>query len=162
MDYPMRKANREVTDPAELDEILRSATVMRLGLCVDDVPYVVPLNFGYEPGRIYFHSAREGRKLDMIARNEKVCFEAEGGYDLISADKPCDYWTRFRSVIGWGRARIVTDPDERLHGFKVLMRHVAGRECTDQDFPAKHADLAHIVAIDIERMTGKKHKWDQS
>lgn len=160
MDRLMRKANREITDQAELEEVLRSSGVMRLGMAAGGVPYVVPLNFGHEPGRIYFHCAREGRKLDMIAENDLVCFEVEGGHEIIVADKPCSYNTRYRSVIGWGRARIVEDPDERMHGFKVIMRHVAGRDFEDADFPAEHAGKAHIVAIDIERMTGKKLKWD--
>lgn len=162
MKFPMRKHKREITDLSELADVLASAEVMRLGLCVDNEPYVVPLNFGYEPGRIYFHCAREGRKLEMIAANNKVCFEIEGGYELISDEKPCSYTARYRSVIGWGRARIVEDPIERMHGFKVLMRHVAGREFDDADFPAEHADKAHVVAIEIEHMTGKKLKWNQS
>lgn len=161
MHVPMRKHKREITDLAEIEDILRSTDVMRLGLAVDDVPYVVPLNFGYEPGRIYFHCARTGRKLEMIAANGLVCFEVEGGYELESADKPCSFTARYRSVIGWGRARIAADRGERMHGLQVLMRHVSGRDFEESDFPEEHADKAHIVCIEIEHMAGKKHKWDE-
>lgn len=161
MRHPMRKAKREVTDQAELEAILGATGVMRLGLAVNNVPYVVPLNFGYESGRIYFHCARQGRKLDMIAENDLVCFEVEGGYELAAADKPCGWTSRYRSVIGWGRASVVEDPRERLTGFKILMRHVSGQDHHDADFPAEHADKALIVRIDIEHMTGKKHQWDE-
>jgi hypothetical protein len=157
----MRKAKREITGQAELEAILKSSGVMRLGLAVDNVPYVVPLNFGYHDGRIYFHCATEGRKLDMIAKNDLVCFEVEGSYNLITADKPCGWTSRYRSVIGWGRASVVEDPKERLAGFKILMRHVSGQDYHDADFPAEHADKALIVRIDIEHMTGKKHHWDE-
>jgi len=163
MRHPMRKAHREITDKTELEAILASTGVMRLGLCVDGVPYVVPLNFGHdaEAGRIYFHCAREGRKLDMIAANERVCFEVEGGYGLVAAAEPCGWTARYRSVIGWGRALVCQDQAERLHGFKILMRHVSGQDFDDGDFPARHAGKAAIVRIDIEHMTGKKHKWDE-
>jgi hypothetical protein len=153
----MRKGDREITDRAELEEVLRAATVMRLGLAVEDVPYVVPLNFGYEDGRVYFHCAREGKKLEMIERNDLVCFEVEAEYELHEADKPCAWTAWYKSLIGWGRARVVRDPEERMRGFRALMRHVAGREYEDGDFPEEHADLALIVAVDVERMTGKKH-----
>lgn len=160
MNHPMRKKEREIEDLTELETVLRATQVMRLGLCVDNVPYVVPLNFGYEPGRIYFHCALEGRKLDMIAKNDQVCFEVEGGYELITADQPCGYTARYRSIIGWGRAHVIVDPSERLHGFKIIMRHVSGKDYEDADFLPQHADRAHVVAIDIEHMAGKKLKWN--
>lgn len=158
MHTSMRKGNREIRDKAELEEVLRATTVMRLGLAAKGVPYVVPLNFGYEGGRVYFHCAREGKKLDMIEQNDLVCFEVEAEYELQEADKPCAWTAWYKSVIGWGRARVVRDHEERMRGFRALMRQVSGREYADGDFPAEHADLALIVAVDVERMTGKKHQ----
>ncbi|MBA7530072.1 hypothetical protein ES705_22275 [subsurface metagenome] len=100
----MRRSDYQITDKQELLDILKQAEICRLALADRDEPYIVPINFGIEftdPLNLYFHCAREGRKLDIIERNHKVCFEVEVDAKLHPGSKACGWSMRYRSVIGF-------------------------------------------------------------
>ena len=101
----MRRKDREISDLGEIESIIQRSDICRLAFCDRGKPYVVPLCFGYRQGALYFHSAREGRKLDMIRNNSLVCFEMDIDQELIRSIDRCSM--RYRSVIGSGLARIV-------------------------------------------------------
>jgi nitroimidazol reductase NimA-like FMN-containing flavoprotein (pyridoxamine 5'-phosphate oxidase superfamily) len=150
---PMRKAEREITDPAELGKILARAEVVSLALHDDPAPYVVPLSFAHADGALWFHCAREGTKLDLLRRNPRVGFCAVADARLVIGDTACDSTAAGASVIGRGTARIVTDPDERCRGLDALMRHYGMKS------PVYRQDsLAHacVVRLDIEELRGKR------
>ena len=118
----------------------------------EDYPYSVPLSYVYFNDKIYFHSAKAGHKIDTITKNPKVSFTVIDEDTIVSEE----YTTYFRSVIAFGKARIVKD-DERLEAFKALVEKYSG----DQPEEAKHKEItgctqAYIIAIDIEHMTGKE------
>ena len=94
----MRRKDKEMGERAEVERMLRGAEVGRLATCVDDEPYVVPLSFVYRDGRIIFHGAAEGRKMENISRNPRVCFEVDEA-ELIPSDDPCKYNYRYRCVV---------------------------------------------------------------
>jgi nitroimidazol reductase NimA-like FMN-containing flavoprotein (pyridoxamine 5'-phosphate oxidase superfamily) len=120
----------------------------------NDEPYVVPVCFGYERNALYFHGASAGRKMELIRKNSRVCFEIDTDVAVIKkAEKPCDWTTKYRSVIGVGRARILESDREKLYGLKVLMRHYAGGEFA---IPEDRLKSVSVVKIDIESVTGKK------
>jgi len=98
----MRKAEREIKDQRELEDVIRRAEVCRLAMIDDGVPYIVPMNFGYRDGTFYFHCAREGRKLDILRKHPRVCFELEADVRLAKGGAPCKWSTSYESVIGWG------------------------------------------------------------
>ncbi len=148
----MRKAKREIKDAAAVEAVLKKERVCRLGLCDGEWPYVVPVNYGFANGRLYFHSAVEGKKIDLLRRNDRVCFEVESETAVVADEKPCDYTTRYRSVIGWGRARFLETPEEKLRGLKILMKHHQGP--TD-NFRESVLDVTAVVEIEIMEMTGK-------
>ena len=115
-------------------------------------PYIVPLCFGYEPGRLYFHSAPEGRKIEILKRNPRCCFEVELGVEAVRAGLPCTWWMRYQSVIGEGVATLIADPREKRHGLGVIVRHYSG----DPDrIPDAAPGKVAVVRIDITKMTGK-------
>jgi len=122
----MRKAEKEIRDRAEMERILGEAEVGRLGTCLDGEPYVVPVSFVYRDGRIYFHGADRGKKIDHISRNPRVCFEVDEG-ETIRKDRPCDFSVRYRSVVAYGRAKIHTDPRKMLEVLKLLTDKYAPR-----------------------------------
>jgi nitroimidazol reductase NimA-like FMN-containing flavoprotein (pyridoxamine 5'-phosphate oxidase superfamily) len=78
----MRRKDKEVTDQELISRIIRSCQVCRLGLAKDDAPYIFPVSFGYDGTAIFFHTAREGKKIDYINANSVVCFEFEHGVHL--------------------------------------------------------------------------------
>ncbi|MDP7078770.1 MAG: pyridoxamine 5'-phosphate oxidase family protein [Candidatus Undinarchaeales archaeon] len=154
----MRRADREVTDREEIDSILERATVCRLGMCADGKPYVVPLNFGHKDGRLYFHSATEGKKLDILRRNEKVCFEVDVDTEVIPAQSPCGWGMRYASVIGSGTASLVENLDEKRSALDIIMAHYDGQGA---DYPEPMLRKVTIIRVDIEHMTGKRSRPEE-
>ena len=118
----------------------------------EDYPYAVPLSYVYFKDKIYFHSAKAGHKIDAVMKNPKVSFSVIDE-DTIVSEK---YTTYFRSVIAFGKARIV-EGDERLEAFEALVEKYSA----DQPEEAKHQEIAgctraYIIAIDVEHITGKE------
>lgn len=139
----------------EVEDVLRDAQVCRLGLAEANEPYVVPLVYGYEDGAVYFHSGLGGRKLDMIRRNNRVCLEFEADVELVPDEKACKWGVRYRSVIAFGHATIIDDPEEKVHGLSVMMRHYFGRSW---DFPEQAVARTVVIRVDIESATLKSAK----
>ncbi len=108
----MRRKEREITDRAAMEAIIQETEVCRMGLCDVGKPYVVPLNFGYRDGKVYMHSAVEGRKLDIIRKNPDVCLVFEADTKIQSAPEACLFTTKYRSVMAWGKASILERPEE--------------------------------------------------
>ena len=94
---------RKITDINEIEGIIGKAGVCHLGLVDGNEPYVVPVSFGYERGALYFHGNLTGRKIELITKNNRVCFEMEVDVTVKEAEQACDWGTRYLSVIGVGR-----------------------------------------------------------
>jgi nitroimidazol reductase NimA-like FMN-containing flavoprotein (pyridoxamine 5'-phosphate oxidase superfamily) len=155
----MRRREKAITERAGIESVIRRADVCRLGLSDDGQPYIVPLNFGYEEGVLYFHSAPEGRKIDIIRKNPRVCFEVDVDHELVKAEAACDWSASYESVIGFGKAAIVEDDASKRQGLDVIMRHYsAADDAADCSFTYKNKVLAKmvIIRVDIESMTGKR------
>jgi nitroimidazol reductase NimA-like FMN-containing flavoprotein (pyridoxamine 5'-phosphate oxidase superfamily) len=150
----MRRKDKEIRTREEIDEIIEKAPVCRLGLCCDNVPYVVPLNFGYRDGCLYLHCAKEGRKMDMLRANPRICFEIDTNVEVIRAEKPCDWGMKFASVIGFGTASVLEDPEEKKRGLDTIMEHYGSMPAQ----PYSEAILQHtaVIRIEMEEMTGKR------
>ena len=112
----------------------------------------MPVSFVFSEGKIYFHSAKSGHKVDAILQNPKVSFAVVDEDTIVSAE----YTSYFRSAIAYGQARIV-EGEERLAAFAALVEKYSG----DQPAEAKQNEIARcdhalIIAIDIEHLTGKE------
>lgn len=157
----MRSKRKEITRIEELREILDQALVLRLAMCRDNRPYVVPLCFALDEDRIVIHSAKQGLKVEMIRENPWVCFEAETDVELApSQESACGFGMRYRSVIGFGRAQVAEDPDEVRAGLDLLMRKYAAAAHYEQaggwEYRPKSLALTAIITVRIESMTGKR------
>lgn len=122
--------------------------------CIGDegYPYAVPISYVYFNGRIYFHTAKAGHKIDAIMNDPKVSFTVIDEDRIVSEE----YTTYFRSVIAFGKARI-TEGDERLEAFAALVEKYSG----DQPEENKKEEItsctqANMMVIDVEHMTGKE------
>jgi nitroimidazol reductase NimA-like FMN-containing flavoprotein (pyridoxamine 5'-phosphate oxidase superfamily) len=147
----MRRADREVTDREAIDDVLRRAEVLHLAMSGPDGPYVVPVNFGYDGEAIWVHCAEAGRKLDMLATDPRVCFEASVDVEVVPGES-CWWRTHFRSVVGFGTAHLVEDSAEKASGLGVLVGHYSGRPET---VAIHDTEGVAVLRIDIERITGK-------
>jgi uncharacterized protein len=154
----MRRKQQEISDRTLLESLLGKADVMRFGLCRDSMPYVVPVSFGYHDRRLYVHSALEGMKLDIIRKNNNVCFEAEYKVEMVPAEPACKWTVKYFSVIGFGKAFIVTDVEERLFGLRTIMEHYSGTR--DYSFPEDAVKRTAIIRVDIDSMTGKRSGYE--
>jgi nitroimidazol reductase NimA-like FMN-containing flavoprotein (pyridoxamine 5'-phosphate oxidase superfamily) len=114
---------------------------------------VVPLNFGYTGENLYFHSASEGWKLNILGRNDRVCFLFDIDHQLVRGEQACDWGMRYRSVIGFGKAALVEDGDEKLLALAAIMEQYGEGECT---FPDKVLAGTTVFKVNIEGMTGKQ------
>jgi nitroimidazol reductase NimA-like FMN-containing flavoprotein (pyridoxamine 5'-phosphate oxidase superfamily) len=142
----VRRADRRIESPEEIERILSEAKVMHLGLIDEGRPYVVPLHYGYklsdEALTLYAHGAREGRKLDVIRANGTAFVELECDVSIVSGgDVPCRYGSYYASVMGQGEASVVEDVREKILGIELLMRNQ-----TQRDFEVTPA-MAGAVAV---------------
>ena len=110
----MRRTDKEIIDQTLVSQIIEKPQNCGLGLAKDNIPYVLPVSFGYDGTAIYFHTAKEGRKIDFMTANDRVCFEFEHGVQLSrNESNPCKWSFSFQSVIGYGTVRELTDLPER-------------------------------------------------
>lgn len=151
----MRKKEKEIINITEIETIIQKAEVCRLGLAVDSTPYIVPVFFGYENNCLYIHCAREGRKLDMIRKNNIVCFEMEVDAEITNRDKlACQWSSTYRSVIGYGSAFILENFEEKKQALNVIMRHYSNKNSFE--YKKKAVEEVAIIKIVVDHMSGKK------
>ena len=149
----MRRHEKEIVEAAQIDEILLTGTVCRLGLSADNIPYVVPMFYGYAENTLFFHSARDGRKLDYIRQNPHACFEVDKDVELISNDQACGWSATYRSVIGYGDIFIITDLERKQYGLSVIMKQCSGSDVWV--FQEKALANTYILELSIDSITGK-------
>jgi nitroimidazol reductase NimA-like FMN-containing flavoprotein (pyridoxamine 5'-phosphate oxidase superfamily) len=158
----MRRKQCEVTEPASITEVLRRCTIGRLGtIGSDGYPYIVPVNYVYWNGAIYFHCSKKGEKIDNILRDNKVCFEVDIPLAYLATDfapeQPvCSVHQFYHSVIVRGKAEVVENIDEKVASLNALM---ASHE-NSPDFSAITAETSAVascavVAVRVESMSGK-------
>jgi nitroimidazol reductase NimA-like FMN-containing flavoprotein (pyridoxamine 5'-phosphate oxidase superfamily) len=147
----MRRTDKEMRDGIE--EVLRSAKICRIAMCDRGVPYCVPVIFCYSDGFIYIHSAREGRKIDILRRSSLVCFETEIDISLIRSGSPCKWTLAYKSVIGVGRASFVEDREEKRKALNCIIKKYSNE---DFEISNEELDKVEVIRIEIEEMSGKR------
>lgn len=135
-----------------MDDIIRRCRVCHLAMCDGDQPYVVPLNFGYDGSFLYFHAALEGRKIDIIKRNNRVGFEFDILHEIVAAPKACDWGAKYESVIGSGMAEIVDSLEDKRVALEWVMRQY---ESSANDFPDEILKKTLILRVRILEISGK-------
>jgi uncharacterized protein len=140
---------------AEMEEILREELLGYLGLAGEEQPYVVPLNYAYAAGKILFHCALTGQKLDAIRRNPRVCFTVgrQTGAVRDHAGAPCHVDSD--SVICYGRARLLDDLAERAAALNAFNRRFRPEA---PDIPRERVEQCMAVEITITEMTGRQER----
>ncbi len=153
----MRKEEKEITDIVEIESIIQSADVCRVAMADGNIPYIVTMNYGYAGGsemRIYFHCAREGRKLEMIRKNNYVCFEMDNDHNLIKGTNSCDFSMKYRSVVGYGIISIIDDEEERIKGLNCIMSHYS--DSPSFSYNKELLEKTTVLCLEIKEISGKK------
>lgn len=158
----MRRKDREVTELDKIFEMIDNCPVIHLAMADEGKPYVVALNFGYERQGddliLYFHSAYEGRKIDILKKNPEAYFQMECSGRLITgtSDNPCAYGYGYDSVMGSGRVEFIEDEERKMHGLNCLMHH-AGKTDEVFCFPKEMLSRTCVYCLHSTDFTGKHH-----
>jgi nitroimidazol reductase NimA-like FMN-containing flavoprotein (pyridoxamine 5'-phosphate oxidase superfamily) len=151
---PMRRRDREITERSEIEDIMLSAKVMHLALADNNIPFLVPLHFVFDGRAIYFHSARAGAKVEILKRNNLVCFEICDYRGVVESRLACDFEASHRTVIGLGRANFVEDDTEKISALNLIVARFTEKQFS---YPKATLDSTIVVRIDIDSIKGKKH-----
>jgi len=149
----MRRKDKAIVELAEIEEIVRKSLVCRLGLAEENRPYIVPLSFGFKDSTLYFHSALEGKKIEILRKNTKVCFEFDLDHEVVADEEGCKWGMKCRSVIGFGKASIVEDIQDKKAGLNAITEHYS---CGTYDYSEAAINNTLVIKVEIESMTAKK------
>lgn len=149
----MRRSDKQIKDKAEIESIIRASTICRLALVDGDRPYIVPLSFGYRDGILYFHSAHEGKKIDLLRRNPSVCFEFDLDCRVVRSGDVCNWGVTYRSVIGSGQASFIEGLDAKREALAVIVAQYGGE---DFDLPLASVNRTRVFAVTIKEVSGKQ------
>jgi nitroimidazol reductase NimA-like FMN-containing flavoprotein (pyridoxamine 5'-phosphate oxidase superfamily) len=145
----------KIVDSKKIESIILKAKVCRLGLVDGNRPYVVPLSFGYHENALYFHTGKKGKKMEILNKNNRVCFEMEIDLEIVPLDNPCKWNMCYKSVVGFGRAVILEDPAEKIKALDVIVKHYGGAVTT---YDEKRVNGLAVIKVAIDSMTGKESK----
>lgn len=152
----MRRKDREIKDFDEMIKIMRKCDVCRIAINDDVFPYIVPLNFGMEviddKVNLYFHCALEGKKLDLLKKNNHVAFEMDCEHQFILYEDRMSCTMGYESVIGHGLVEEVEESD-KLRCLKILM---AQYHAEDFEFDTSAMLVTKVLKLSVLSMTGKK------
>jgi hypothetical protein len=150
----MRRTDKEIVSRKEIDEIILGSQVCRIALAMDNIPYIVPVSFGYDHNSIYIHTAIEGKKLNYIRNNNNVCFEFERNVTLNKDQNNACKWTfSYESVIGFGTIYELDSKEQIRNGLNAIMRQYSGREWV---FAEDKLNNIKVWRIEINSITGKR------
>ena len=150
----MRRTDREVTARAEIDDIVRASLVCRVAMARDNLPYLVPLCFGYDGTALYVHTAAEGKKIEHFEANQQVCFEFERNVELRrDSHSACKWSMTYESEIGYGTIGELLEPVDKEKALNEIMRQYSGR-----NWPLHASSVASVRVwkIAIASITGKR------
>jgi nitroimidazol reductase NimA-like FMN-containing flavoprotein (pyridoxamine 5'-phosphate oxidase superfamily) len=153
----MRRKDRQISEISDLEMIISEADVCRVAFADNNMPYIVTMNFGYSGGEapcFYFHCAKEGKKLDMMSKNNFVCFELDTDHELYKGEYGCDWGMKFSSVVGYGRITVVEEREARIAGLDCIMSHYS--DSSGYSYDERVLGNTTLLRLNIEEMTGKR------
>jgi hypothetical protein len=151
----VRRNEKKIEFRDEIDRIIEGARICRLAMARDGEPYLIPLNFGYDRHSLHFHSAGDGKKLEILKENPRVWFEIEGDCRLIPGkDAPCGWGMAYESVMGGGRVVFIIDLDEKIKSLDLIMaRYSPG---VSYSYPRDQVERTAVFRVEIESISGKR------
>lgn len=120
--------NQWETHRDQVESLLKEAVVVRLALCDGDLPYIVPVNFGFDRDKLYFHSGNKGSKVAIIEKNPRIAFELDADVAVVRKEEACKWSMKYRSIVGTGTAKLIKDEAAKKKGLDILMVHHAPGE----------------------------------
>ena len=152
----MTRRELEITDKAEIKDILDRSKVLHLAMIDKDEPYVLAMNYGYtlenDKLTLYMHGATSGRKVDILRVNPKVCFEMDVDVTPFEGKVACQYGMAYSSIIGKGKAVFIEDVEEKEAAMTILMKTQTGK---DFEFNDRLVSIVSVIKIEVDEYTAK-------
>lgn len=151
----MRRHEKEISSQGELEQVLWQGRICHLAIPDEPLPYLVPMNYGYRDGALYFHSALQGYKIDLLRQQPRARFSIVNDQGIIEAERACNWGARFSSVMGTGRIEFIEDRQEKLVALRILMA-----QYSDGNFTFDESQIAatKVFKLVIEAMSGKQSR----
>lgn len=154
----MRRNDREIKELKGMVEILDTCEIAHIGFTdKDGLPYVVPVNFGFDvidgALTLYFHGAKAGKKAELLQLGPSVAVCIYRGLGMLAGERACDYGYAYESVMAFGKATVVADTAQRLHGLDMIMK-----KATDKMLPYDEALLlrTEVFAVAVDTWSAKR------
>lgn len=157
----MRRMDRAITNKEDIKNILDTCKVCRLGMIENNQPYIVPLNYGYtwdDQLVLYFHGAKQGRKIEALKQVKEVCFEMDCDHALIEGDYATDYSYKYRSIIGYGQVTFYPEKQAKKKALHALMLQQANMPASMVEripYEEKWIDVTEVFSITVTSLEAK-------
>ena len=149
----MRRSEKKITDQSTIEQIFKAGKTCQVAFTAEPAPYLVTLNYGYHDGTLYFHSAIEGRKIDLIKEDREVAFTVALDLGLITGETACKWSVRFQSVVGYGKISLLETPEEKRQALDLFMAHYSD---ADFSYPDKMIQATAVFKLVISEMSVKQ------
>jgi nitroimidazol reductase NimA-like FMN-containing flavoprotein (pyridoxamine 5'-phosphate oxidase superfamily) len=157
--FKINKSNMgvvEINNKEKMIEIISSCKVCCIGMVdKNNNPYVLPFNFGIKDEYIWFHSSKDGKKIETLKNNPKVCVSFSTDYELGNRDEhvACSYFMKYKSVLVYGEIETITDYDKKIEGMNIIMNQYTKRDDFKYNLPA--INNVNIFKLKINNITGR-------
>ena len=152
----MRRYNKEIKDKDIIEWILKKALICRIALSEDNKPYIVPMNFGFKDNFLFLHSATEGLKIDILNKNNNICFEVDIEIEIVKSNNACNWGMKYYSIIGFGKASFINDIQEKRRALDIIVEKYCGNNSKLVEYSKNSLNKTAIIKVKISEITGKK------
>lgn len=160
----MRRKDREITEFDTIVKIMKACQVCHVAFFDDEYPYVVPMTFGMEVENnkevnLYFHGAKEGRKHDLIKKNNKVSFVMEDTHGIVTGPQvgACECTMEFECVMGNGRMEYVAE-DEKVAVLQTMLQQYDVKEGPNYHFHQEVVPRIHVLRLRVTTLSAKRRE----
>ena len=150
----IRKQKYAVSEIKKIESIIQRALICRLGLTDGESPYIIPLNFGYESGILYFHMSSEGRKIECIRKCASVAFEIDIEHAIMPDNQACGWDIEYECAMGYGSASFVEDREQKIHALNIIMKQYSDQQWS---YPDEKVDKTTILQVKIRTISAKRN-----
>jgi len=147
--------NRPIISKPENEAVIRKCQSCNIAMVdPEGKPYVIPMNFGYADDHVYFHGSATGKKVDVLKNRADICIAFSTDHELRYVDEEvaCSWSMRYRSVLVYGKAEFVEDPDEKINILNVIMAHYAERKF---EYNAPSIREVMVFKVKVDKMEGR-------
>ena len=151
----MRRKDKQIIDHNETEMILKEGKVLHIAMLDGDKPYLIPVNYGYQNNTIYIHCAKEGKKIELLKKNNLICFQTEIDVSVVNAEIAYKCGTLYKSVLGYGRAYFIDNVQEKKQAADVLVDQYLDKKGAKHTY-GKCLKEVCIIKIEIDSISGKE------